>query len=165
MKRRYQKKTIKLQQYVCPNPSCYHSFTTKRGLSNHYSSSLVCQQAFHIENDSSTAIFNQTPIQSKRQKTSPSSEEETSEASYESIYFGVDDDIVDDYSSYVSENIFERPKQFEQLKQLQQPINSYTPTQKCEIKLLKILNDANVPHSLYREIVDWADESFGSKFF
>ena len=154
------RKQARLVKYACPNPFCTKVFDTQAGLSTHYLSRSTCfKTSFSDQNQS----HHQTVRDIINQKDGTTPDE------YEIPFFELDDSssahdshLVEDsnpsvhpnYNPFEVQNDSNTDDNYSENNQI-----AYSTTDVAEIELLKLLNDANVPHFLYRQILEWGHKS------
>ena len=147
--------------YTCPNKSCLKQYKNEKGLAAHFARSPKCSTGANklLSNqmrqcqpvNSTTAVFRE--------------EEDHSEVSNEGI------DVTDFQDSLIESEdeasfIHNQEADTEEAQAFDLPTydaNCYNENLYFQTKLLKILHNANVPHYVYNQIVEWAQEASQSK--
>ena len=114
----------------CPNIRCKRSYTSSRAIAAHFDKSPECAQSLK------NLLIDMDIFPTKLLNNIP-----TETSSVQSVSSSLED--LDD--NFDTQNNEPSPVCFDK-------------TMLYQTKLLKILNDANVPHNVYRKIIDWGIE-------
>lgn len=181
---------IARNQFTCINPLCNKTFATKKQFSLHFFKS-TCSQAFKSTNKTTVQhnyCNSQTTKQSSIKKTAaletdeennginfeymnPSSDESTFQNYYPDSSTDEDSNEDDDSLSGEEENTNDNILH-NHTTTIMLPDNAnwtgyctpFTIDMLAETELLKILDDANAPHYLFKEIMEWACKFYNKKY-
>jgi hypothetical protein len=138
--------------FRCPNPDCSKSFKALNGLHIHFSKSRTCA-AVKLSKTPRRAknVLPSPPVDNEEALTEfPWDDEASVEESDEASVVGSEDESTGGASNnnagVYRESANEAALRFG---------IRFTTTQFHETKLLKILSDANAPHYLYKDIMEW----------
>ena len=135
-------KPTPFNQHECPNVNCIASFRTKKGAADHFS--------YHC-----TSVAIGTTNIARRSKDS--SNDNPYAASSDEDNDNTFDDTASMDNSANNQDIANTPTSLQaasKRKSIHQTSDEFYPT-----KLLKLLEDANAPHSLYSDICNWASDA------
>ena len=140
-------KAAQLRQYVCPNANCIATFKTKKGANHHFS-------------------FYCTSVGVKANRSMHRRDASMDDNPFAALSDSDANDIFDDVASIDNSGNeldvlnTQSPLQVaSKRKSIHKANHDYYPT-----KLLKLLEDANAPHSLYSEICAWAREANANNY-
>ena len=148
------------ESFACPNGVCGKVFSSKQGMSNHYLYYSQC----HKVSTGSTAFWKQREEETNVAHNAPfpiansDNEDDATQFNFDAEYPESDLD-----GTYVSQghesgsftNVYALAKQ----RGVQHTVSDFVET-----KLLKILEDANVPHFVYQDILNWGCDAKASGY-
>jgi hypothetical protein len=155
--------------YVCPNPLCQEVLPSQSGLTNHFLHFTTCSQVNTsvlsiLETAHQAGIDRGTSTDTVAVDIDPcthsdSDDEAKALFNFDADYLeneaeiGVADMAAEDNAALVVDGLFGMPVVARQAGV------AHTVEDHAEIKLLKILEDAKVPHYLFKDILEWATEA------
>lgn len=142
--------------YICPNPLCHRTFTTQQGRTNHFQ---------HYSQCSAMALsILARPTASAAKMADPCVDTDSEEN--DDMAFDFDAAYPDEGVDATAGPAAEAPIAvvaaggFTQAHVVvHQTGVTYTVDEHAELSLLKMTDDANVPHFLYKDILDWAADA------
>ena len=165
-KRKYKKRPKRTgdsklnESFVCPNGVCGEVFSSKQGMSNHYLYYSQCHKvstgssAFWKQREEETNIAHEEPFPSANSDNDDDGTPFNFDSEYpESDSVGTDLALGLETGSFT--NVYAVAKQ----RGVQHTVSDFVET-----KLLKILEDANVPHFVYQDILNWGCDANASGY-
>ena len=157
--------------FCCPNPICQREFKTKNGLAKHcLVHSKACLQyckSSLMAGKATTTTSTSDHEEEGSDTTQDNMQEDDSHGSNKSM----DQDILEDWDAYTEiseaasiawdiagdgEESMQDDTNPNHTRHNGGGLGGYNQTILVEAQLLKILNDANTPHYLYHDIMNWA---------
>ena len=159
------KKPCLQHAFVCPNPHCNTSSKSVKGLHIHLGKSPTCARFLMLKTRSRTQTVRQKPPTVEGNEAladvpwdndDDSIDEELNQADTSNVLeenhgAGGPNDGVGVYSDSANDSALRFGIRF-------------TTEQYHETKLLKILSDANAPHYLYKDIIEWGRAANGDNY-
>ena len=146
-------------EFTCP--ACAKTFTSSMGLTTHIIKAKKCSEHIYISAHRKEIALLQQNLEQK--ETARNLEQELLVATLEHNENEVPDDNA--INMAVDESEEEKEEDDETEKEVNKKATiCYSVNDLVEIDLLKVLHDANTPHFLYKQILDWGKRAAGLKY-
>jgi hypothetical protein len=148
------------KSFACPNGICGQVFASKQGMSNHYLYYSQCHKvftgssAFWKQREEETNVAHEAPFPS----ANSDNEDDATQFNFNAEYPESDSDgtnLSPGHETGLCTNVYAVAKQ----RGVQHAVSDFVET-----KLLKILEDANVPHFVYQDILNWGCDAKASGY-